>query len=69
MDSTIIAAFIGLGGAIFLALIANVGASIFFAGRISERFEDHERRITKVETVAERASLAAASANAKLETA
>jgi hypothetical protein len=69
MDSSIVAAIIGVGGAAFLALCANAGASIYFAGRVSERLEDHERRISKVETVAEKASLNAATANAKLETA
>lgn len=69
MDSTIVAAIIGAAVIVFLALCTNVGASIYFAGRVSQRIEDHETRISRVETVAEKASLAAATANAKLETA
>jgi len=49
-------AIIGLGS--FLAL--QTGALIFFAGRVTQKLDDHERRIGDTETEARAARLAVA---------
>lgn len=68
-DSNIVAAIIGVGGAIFLALMGNALAFVFFAGRLIQRVQNVENRTSVVETVARDASLAVAELKGRLETA
>lgn len=48
-----ISALIGLGS--FLAL--QTGALIFFAGRVTQKLDDHERRLSQTEKEAHHTSL------------
>lgn len=51
MNPEISAAVIGVIGALFLALISNAAASIYFAGKMAQRVSDIDRRLTATEEV------------------
>jgi hypothetical protein len=56
MSPEVIAALITIGGAILVALMGQLVATVYFAGRLTERVENHADRISTLET-AEREDL------------